>query len=124
MSFVVFIVEEEKMLKKLSNYCIYLFFLITFIIYPLIFKNGYYDIGIVKYNFFVIFSAGAMFIMIPTLVFGESVVFTKMDKLVLLYLGSNIISFLLSDYKYSAWYGAEGWYLGLFSQILFVCIYF
>ena len=43
------------MVKKLSNYSMYIYCFVMFIIYPLFFKNGYYDIGIAKYDFFIKF---------------------------------------------------------------------
>ena len=112
------------MIKKLSNYCVYIFLFIIYVAYPLVFKNGYYDMGIVKHDFFVIFNVITIIVMIPMFVFGDTITLSITDKLVLSYLGINMISFLLSDYKYTAWHGADGWYLGLFSQIIFMCIYF
>lgn len=47
-----------------------------------------------------------------------------LDFAVILYFGTVVISFLLTDFKDYAWKGADGWFMGLLSQILFVGIYF
>jgi len=47
-----------------------------------------------------------------------------LDTAVVLYFGTTIISFLFSDFKDIAWKGADGWFMGLLSQILFVAVYF
>lgn len=47
-----------------------------------------------------------------------------LDTAVILYFGTTIISFLLSEFKDTAWKGADGWFMGLLSQILFVAVYF
>ena len=112
------------MVKKFSNYCVYIYCFVMFIIYPLFFKNGYYDIGIAKYDFFVVFHMVALLVMCPLILWKEKIEFSLLDKVVLVYLGSNMISAILSDYRSAAWRGSEDWYMGLFSQIIFVLIYF
>ena len=112
------------MVKKLSNYSMYIYCFVMFIIYPLFFKNGYYDIGIAKYDFFIKFHMVALLIMCPLILWKDKIEFSLLDKTVLVFLGANIISAILSDYRSAAWRGSEDWYMGLFSQIVFVLTYF
>lgn len=46
------------------------------------------------------------------------------DCFVFVYAVSLILSYLLSDYKETAWFGTRGWYMGFFTQMAFVLIYF
>ena len=115
---------DELMIKKISNYCIYAYCIVIFIIFPLFYRDGYHDIGIAKYDFFIKFHIVALLIMCPLILWKEKIEFSLLDKAVLVFLGANVISAILSDYRSVAWRGSDGWYMGLFSQIIFVLIYF
>lgn len=46
------------------------------------------------------------------------------DAFVILYGAGVCVSWLLSDYREDAWFGAGGWYMGFFTQMAFVLSYF
>lgn len=46
------------------------------------------------------------------------------DKFALLYGCGVILSYVFSDYKETAFWGAPGWYMGLFAQLAFLAFYF
>lgn len=50
--------------------------------------------------------------------------FCVTDCFIFIYAVSLILSYLLSDYKETAWFGARGWYMGFVTQIAFILIYF
>lgn len=47
-----------------------------------------------------------------------------LDFAMILYFATSILSYLFTEFKEFAWKGAEGWFMGLLSQILFVAVYF
>jgi len=47
-----------------------------------------------------------------------------LDFAVIIYFGAVILSFVITDFKEFAWKGADGWFMGLLSQLLFVAVYF
>ena len=83
------------MVKKFSNYCVYIYCFVMFIIYPLFFKNGYYDIGIAKYDFFVVFHMVALLVMCPLILWKEKIEFSLLDKVVWMAFGGATIVFAL-----------------------------
>ena len=113
---------------------IYVF--IMLVIYPLYYRNKYYDMGNAKYDFFQYVSA-AFLIVFLVIYAGWLIVYRKnfsfitaMRKLsvtdwcVLAYLLFSYLSFFFSEYKDVASKGYDGWYMGLMSQVMFVMIYF
>ena len=46
------------------------------------------------------------------------------DKFALLYGGSILLSYFCSDYKETAFWGADGWMMGLFAQLTLLAFYF
>lgn len=48
----------------------------------------------------------------------------KLDTMMLFYALAVSLSFLCSPYRYTAFWGYAGWYMGLFSQLIFVGSYF
>lgn len=108
---------------------------------PLYMKEGYYQIGTAKYNAFahvVVFGMPVLLLLaliyiicsvkeagisrqgIANLCKNMSVT----DWFVLGYIVSVLLSFFLCGQRKEAFWGYSGWFMGLFSQLAFVLIYF
>lgn len=113
-----------------------LYFVIMAVIYPYYAPGGYVRIGEVKYEFFrnvsLIFWAlvtGLILFFILVRRDFEWVVrnYRKMsvtDWFAYGYFVAVLLSYLCSPYKKQALWGAQGWYMGVVSQVIFLMIYF
>ena len=101
-------------------------------ILPLFMREGYWQIGDAKYFFYrnisiVCFCLAllvSVIIAIPDISKRKLPIVSSIDVFVLIYGIVNIISFLKSEYSATAWRGHEQWYMGTFSQLLFIFSYF
>lgn len=106
------------------------------VIFPLFFQNKFYDMGGAKYNFFkyvnivvlpcvVLLSLICLVLAVRSMSFQELLGHISVtDWFVIAYLLVVLISYASSPYREHAWWGAGGWNMGLFSQLVFVGIYF
>lgn len=135
---------KERLLKQTGqsgNYILKIYFFILMVIYPFYMQDGYWEIGAVKYFFFRNLSLLVMGIMTPVVIINflcsrrtwghkkESVLeycrrLSVTDLFVYGYLTIVLISYLLTDFRSKAFWGEDGWYMGLVSQLIFVFIYF
>ena len=99
-------------------------------VFPLYAPNQYFNLGNHKFQFFLWCS---VICLLPALILlGLRMLLEKternmigaMDWAMLGYLAVQIISFLCSKYKQDAWIGADGWYMGLRTQLLLGAAYF
>ena len=114
-----------KQLSKVNNLIISLYLFVMLGFFPLYYRYQYANMGDEKYKLFLYTSS--VCVMVSFLLCAwriRDIRFYPLDIAVLLYFSTTIISFLLSDFKDSAWKGADGWFMGLLSQILFVAVYF
>lgn len=117
---------------------VYAYLLLLFGILPIYMQDGLTQIGNVKYLFFrnttVIMGVIFLAVLLVSLVSRrkekrqisvKALFFScTTDIFVWVYLLSAVASYLLSSYRQEALWGYYGWYMGLFSQVLFVGIYF
>ncbi|MCH5257449.1 MAG: O-antigen ligase family protein [Lachnospiraceae bacterium] len=129
-------IHKQGRINKIGNVLVILYFLILTIIYPFFIKDGYHKIGETKYFFFrkasLIITTVIIFIAIVDFTlkrksysakaFYQSVSLT--DCFVYVYFISVLISYICTPYAKDALWGADGWYMGLVSQLLFISIYF
>lgn len=135
---------KERLLNyagQTGNYILKIYFLMLMIIYPFYMQDGYREIGTVKYFFFRKISLLVMGIMAPVVIIiflcsrkaqGNKKKQTSVhcrrpsvtDLFAYGYLLIILISYLLTDFRDEAFWGTEGWYMGLVSQLIFVFIYF
>ncbi|MCR5178192.1 MAG: O-antigen ligase family protein [Lachnospiraceae bacterium] len=117
---------------------IYVFLMMT--VYPLYYKNGYYDICDAKWDFFKYVSAvfAAAVIMLFIWYLGSFLAEKKAaeflsnaykstnvtDRFAFAYLVVCCISSVITPYRQNVIWGYYGWYMGLIAQISFVVIYF
>lgn len=116
------------------------YFLVITVFYPLYIRDGYHGIGKVKYYFFrnvTLMTAGILLLLLVIELLYK--IFYRKKKLSIVeryknlsmtdwfiygYLVSVLLSYLFTLYQKEAFWGAEGWYMGLCSQLMFIGIYF
>ena len=129
-------VEEKDTITLLIEYAVTFFAIALVILLPIYLENGYYKVGDVKYALYENITKIAL----PVLGFMVVLYFvlnhkewnaqrilknlSSLDYAVIAYLICALISSALSDYPDKVWNGYSGWFMGLYSQISFVCIYF
>ena len=119
---------------------VYLFFMLC--IYPLWYKNKYFDIGTAKYEFFSRISYCYIAIMITMLIINiaillserklnaavrdsdKNAICTSTDWFAAIYLLIAYVSYLFSMYTDTALHGYDGWFMGLLTQMIFILTYF
>lgn len=118
---------EDSIRTAAEVYC-----LLLFVFLPLYMRNGFVMIGDVKYQFFrnvtILFCALMSVLQLLWYVGGgkrEHVrTVSRTDLFMLGYLAAALLSFCFSVEHDTAFWGFSGWYMGLFSQLMFVWIYF
>ena len=112
------------------------YFLVMTVIYPFYAPGGYVRIGQVKYEFFrnislVTLAVLAAVIMLSIVVRHDHEWLIRnyrrlsvTDWFAYGYFVSVMLSYLCSPYKKDALWGAEGWYMGVITQMTFVFLYF
>lgn len=114
-----------KQLNKINNIIISLYLFVMLGFFPLYYRYQYADIGDAKYKIFLYASSVCVVVsFLLCLQRVKDICFYPLDFAVIVYFCTVLISFLLSDFKEFAWRGADGWFMGLLSQILFVAVYF
>lgn len=125
-----------KKLKMAQAIGVELFAAVLFLVLPLAMKNQYSGIGTFKYEVFR--TAAAVFLPVLFLLYGAQLWLehrqgirqavkkphSLLDRFVFCYLIMTMVSCLGAQDKYAALFGAEGWNMGLLSQLAFVGIYF
>lgn len=121
---------------EIGNSILTAYFLVMMLIYPFYLKNGYQEIGNVKYFFFRNVSLVTVSVMLCVTVvilllrrkkLSIAAFYKRLsctDWFVYGYLVFTLFSYVCTSYRTEAFLGAKGWYMGLISQLLFVCIYF
>lgn len=112
------------------------YFIVIAVIYPFYAPGGYLHIGEVKYVFFrnvtLVTIASMIFVIVVSILKDRSA-----GKLVEQYRHMSVtdwfaygyfvvimLSYLCSPYKEDALWGAEGWHMGIVTQIMFILLYF
>lgn len=134
--------QENNVFQDILDIGVSIYMLLLIVVMPLYFEEGYTHIGTDKATFFRECSTKMWYLLIPIIAFGAGVniLVSKMSKtkvavekkkwklpvsywFTILFVFSLFISYLFSDYKADALWGANGWYMGLLPQLLFVGIY-
>ena len=112
------------------------YFIVMALIYPLYAPGGYMRIGEVKYLFFRNVSLVTLAVLAAVLLVS---VLIRRDRRWIVrnyeqmsvtdwfaygYLTAVLLSYLCSDYKQDAFGGADGWYMGVMTQLTLVLCYF
>lgn len=129
-------IRSQIIPHKIGNIIITLYFLALTIILPFYTQGGYAEIGEVKYNLFR--NIGLAITAVMILVIAESLFLQRKsfsvrtfyknlsvtDWFMYGYFMLVLISYIFTPFTEEAFWGAEGWYMGLVSQLLFIGIYF
>lgn len=128
--------NPQEITVWIGNMIMTAFLLAMTVIFPFYIKDGYWEIGKVKALFFIHISLITASLMLPVIamnfwlqrkqvsIAGHYRRLSVTDWFVYGYLAAVLLSYLFTDYKNEAVLGAEGWYMGLVSQLLFIGIYF
>lgn len=129
------------MAKKAGNLFTTAYLLLIFGVYPFYMKQGYVDIGKAKYHFFLYCSLSAIAILsLISIVCGVQILLLRRrersalsifpanlsltDMFIILYATELFLSFVHSDYRREAFWGTEGWYMGLVLFLILCSLYF
>ncbi|MBQ8527260.1 MAG: O-antigen ligase family protein [Lachnospiraceae bacterium] len=136
---------KENVGKQISGsfleYMCALWAIVLSVALPLYMKDGYYQIGTAKYNAYahivvfgmpVILLLAVIYIVFSVKEAGISLQGTKQvyknmsvtDRFVVGYILITLVSFFSCGHMKEAFWGYNGWFMGLFSQLTFVLIYF
>ena len=126
-------------MRKVQNIVLWVYLIIMFGYFPLYYRKGYAGMGDGKYHVFL-YSSIVCFGCLLVLFFinylislfrnkekifsGKRLNLSRLDMTVIVYFGIVMISFLFSDFKQEALTGADGWCMGLLTQIIFFLSYF
>ncbi len=129
----------EKLVKASKNYMrivLGAYLTLMLAVFPFYAPQGYVEIGVKKYQFFkgsgifsLVMAFPAIVILavyhIKTCAEKKKISGLSATDLALLFYGLAVfLSFFCTKWKEDAIWGAEGWYMGLFSQIMFLAICF
>lgn len=126
----------KKIIAEIGNSILTAYFLVMTVVYPFYIKNGYREIGNVKYYFFrnISLVMVGMMLMIAACLFllqrkevSVAAHYKRMsgtDWFVYGYFISILLSYLFSSFRKEALWGTNGWYMGFVSQLILVAIYF
>nr|MCR4585625.1 O-antigen ligase family protein [Lachnospiraceae bacterium] len=132
--------ETGSTAKSILIWLVKLYVFLLMAVYPLYYKDKYYDIDVAKWNFFkyVSFSFAAVIAIVFLRYLGCFIAEKKLkeflsktykkltmtDRFVLGYLLVCCISTLITPYRQNLIWGVDGWYMGFIAQLSFVLIYF
>lgn len=114
------------MSKKAGNLLATVYLIIILGIYPFYMKNGYVEIGKAKFEFWVCTSIACALLMLFFFVMRiirEKTVYT-MDVWVLSFGMCNLLSYLVSVNRKEAFWGTDGWNMGVLLYGLLCLLYF
>lgn len=131
----------KQITKNLLEYMSVVWAMVLVVALPLYMKEGYYQIGVAKYDAYAHIAVFGLPILL--LLVGIYLVcaykenrmnsnegktrrknLSLTDWFMLVYIVTVCIAFFASGSLKEAFWGYEGWYMGLFSQITFVLVYF
>lgn len=117
--------------KTILNTMVNAYLLLVLAALPLYMQDKLTMIGDAKYFFFrnvsIAFGAAALIcILLKRLLYRERrrICWSLTDCFILAYGAFSVLAFLLSENRENAFWGYPGWYMGLFSQLIFVGSYF
>ena len=127
--------EESKL--QFNDFVIFSYLALMFSVFPLIMHNKYFDITITKYNCFVYVSLGLVVFSIISFIIksvldedNHKSTADKGNRLIkpefwaLAFAISNVFSCIVSERRMESLTGSEGRYMGMFSYVLLVTVFF
>lgn len=129
-------IEQETLPETIMIGGVAVFVFALFVLYPLYFQDKYANMGNAKYDFFktaytifipIMLLACVCYLFLKRKELSIKTICREMlptDWFVLAYLIVCWISYGLSDYKETALWGYDGWFMGAMTQTVFVLLYF
>lgn len=129
-------IQQETLPETVMIGAVAVFIFALFALYPLYFQDKYANMGNAKYDFFktaytvfipVMLLACACYLFLKRKELSIKAICKEMlltDWFVLAYIVVCWISYGLSDYRDIAFWGYEGWFMGVMTQTIFVLLYF
>lgn len=128
-------------MHRVGSFFVFLYVLVMTVVFPFYLTNGYRNAGTDKSMLFRYLGLGLILSVMPCVMiywictriknFKEKLnIRTSIfkisisDKLILMYGLAVIVSFLCSNNKQEAFWGAQGWYIGFTTQMIYVVSYF
>ena len=133
----------ETIVPHIQNHILEIYFLAMFLVYPFYRGQGFVKMGTHKYEFYRYTEISMLIsVLLLALIYvidgfiKKRIHFSKdmcinawrklstLDIAVLAYAVFAFLSYLCSDFRSEAWEGANGWYMGMEAQLIFVLSYF
>lgn len=119
--------------KTLTSIIINIYLVIIFTVFPFYMKEGYVNLGNHKFYFFLYASLICVLLLLVSGIIPFIKEFSKdkiagnpfktTDIFVILFAIITIISYAFSDYRYEAFLGTDGWYMGFMTIMLMLSLY-
>lgn len=136
--------DLQRLTETILDYIICVYLILILAVFPFYNEEGYSHIGTDKAAFFCRVSVGlGKILAIPLILWllVRLVAFLRQtpgrqlfaavrfkisstDIFALLYCAAQLLSYVFTDFKEEAVWGARGWYMGLLPQLILVCVYF
>jgi len=124
--------ECKKLVKYYTKVVLYVFLFLLIVVFPYYAPNGYVKLGVYKYIFFREIGIQCMLMMFPAVVFlivfqWKHLAWNQLSGTnwaMISYAAAVMMSYICTEWKEKAFWGAEGWMMGFVSQMMFVAIYF
>ncbi len=128
----------QKLLLQVLDYIICIYLVLLLAVFPFYNQEGYSHIGTDKAVFLcksgvnvgklLAVPLGLYLIVSIAIAVRQKrkwcVKMTATDIFALIYCGAVLLSYAFTDYREAALWGEKRWYMGLFPQLILICIYF
>lgn len=125
----------EEVMKNVSTFYVFLYVLLMAVFFPFFLTRGYMNAGTDKAMLYRYIGEGLLISVLPCAVIYWLIRIGKegwqkclrsvssSDWLVLAFLLVNVVSYFCSENRAEAFWGTRGWYIGLMTQIFYLCSY-
>ena len=123
--------KTAKFVRKYAQIITAAYLILMMAVFPFYAPQGYVEIGTHKFFFFKIVSIVCFGLLCPAALYlfayalkKKKIRISSTDICVLLYGAAVLVSFVCSEWKEEALWGADGWFMGMVPQLFFVAGYF
>lgn len=128
--------KTTEFVKKYAQMVTGAFLLLIIVVFPFYVPEGYVEIGVHKFLFFKAAGLVCLGLLAPAAVWllifelknfklkKGKVRLSATDVSLLLYGAAVLVSHICTEWRADALWGAEGWYMGTITQLMFIAVYF
>ncbi len=124
--------KGKKMVKYYMQVILHVYLFLLMVILPYYMPEGYVKLGLYKYTFFREVGVQCLFMMLPAVLMlfvrqWKNLAWSHVcvtENAMFFYAVAVMLSYICTEWKEQAVWGAEGWFMGLISQLMFVAVYF